>query len=41
MGGGYASRLATIIDAHANTYRVARQIFGYASKQIVLILQHV
>ena len=28
MGGGYAPRLATIIEAHANTYRVARSIFG-------------
>ena len=28
MGGGYAERLATIVDAHANTYRVARSIFG-------------
>lgn len=28
MGGGYAKRLATIVDAHANTYRVARDIFG-------------
>ena len=28
MGGGYAERLATIVDAHANTYRVARAIFG-------------
>ena len=28
MGGGYAPRLATIIEAHANTYRMARSIFG-------------
>ena len=28
MGGGYAPRLATIIEAHVNTYRVARSIFG-------------
>ena len=28
MGGGYAERLATIVDAHANTFRVARAIFG-------------
>ena len=28
MGGGYAPRLATIIEAHANTYRTARSIFG-------------
>ena len=27
MGGGYADRLATIIEAHANTYRVAKAIF--------------
>lgn len=27
MGGGYATRLASIIEAHANTYRVARKIF--------------
>ena len=28
MGGGYSKRLANIIEAHANTYRVARQVFG-------------
>lgn len=28
MGGGYSERLATIIEAHANTYRVAVAIFG-------------
>ncbi len=28
MGGGYAERLATIVDAHANTYRVGKTIFG-------------
>ncbi len=28
MGGGYAHRLALIVDAHANTYRVAQSIFG-------------
>jgi acetoin utilization deacetylase AcuC-like enzyme len=27
MGGGYAERLALIVDAHANTYRVAQEIF--------------
>ena len=28
MGGGYSERLATIIEAHANTYRVAVDVFG-------------
>jgi len=27
MGGGYSSRLADIVEAHANTYRVAQEIF--------------
>ena len=27
MGGGYAERLATIVEAHANTYRVARAVY--------------
>ena len=27
MGGGYAERLATIVEAHANTYRVAKQLY--------------
>jgi acetoin utilization deacetylase AcuC-like enzyme len=27
MGGGYSERLATIIEAHANTYRVASELF--------------
>ena len=28
MGGGYSKRLANIIEAHANTYRAACQVFG-------------
>ncbi len=28
MGGGYSERLATIIEAHANTYRVATGLYG-------------
>lgn len=28
MGGGYSERLATIIEAHANTFRVADAVFG-------------
>ena len=28
MGGGYSPEIKTIIDAHANTYRIAKQIFG-------------
>ena len=27
MGGGYSPDIKTIIEAHANTFRVARQIF--------------
>lgn len=27
MGGGYSPQLKTIIEAHANTYRVARQLY--------------
>ena len=27
MGGGYSSRLADIVNAHANTYRVASEVF--------------
>jgi acetoin utilization deacetylase AcuC-like enzyme len=27
MGGGYAPRIAHIIDAHANTFRVGKEIF--------------
>ncbi|MEM6770110.1 MAG: histone deacetylase [Bacteroidota bacterium] len=28
MGGGYSERLATIIEAHANTYRMAEAVYG-------------
>lgn len=28
MGGGYSERLATVVEAHANTYRVAMDVFG-------------
>jgi acetoin utilization deacetylase AcuC-like enzyme len=28
MGGGYSERLADIIEAHANTYRIANQYYG-------------
>lgn len=28
MGGGYSPHIKTIIEAHANTYRVARQLYG-------------
>jgi acetoin utilization deacetylase AcuC-like enzyme len=28
MGGGYSSRLADIIEAHCNTYRLAVEVFG-------------
>jgi acetoin utilization deacetylase AcuC-like enzyme len=27
MGGGYSQRVADIVEAHANTYRLAREIF--------------
>jgi len=27
MGGGYSERLAYIVDAHANTYRLAQELF--------------
>jgi len=27
MGGGYSERIATIVDAHANTFKVAREVF--------------
>ena len=27
MGGGYADRLSTIVNAHANTYRLAKEIY--------------
>ena len=27
MGGGYSEKLATVVEAHANTYRVAQEIF--------------
>jgi acetoin utilization deacetylase AcuC-like enzyme len=27
MGGGYSERIADIIEAHANTYRLAQEIF--------------
>lgn len=27
MGGGYSDKLATIVEAHANTFRIAREIF--------------
>ena len=27
MGGGYSGRLAQVVEAHANTYRVAQEIF--------------
>jgi acetoin utilization deacetylase AcuC-like enzyme len=28
MGGGYAPEIKTIIEAHANTFRVATHLFG-------------
>jgi acetoin utilization deacetylase AcuC-like enzyme len=28
MGGGYSERLATIVEAHANTFRMAEGVFG-------------
>ena len=28
MGGGYSDRISTIVEAHANTYRVAAEIFS-------------
>ena len=28
MGGGYSPEIKTIIEAHANTYRMAKHIFG-------------
>ena len=28
MGGGYSVQIADIIDAHANTFRVAKHIYG-------------
>jgi acetoin utilization deacetylase AcuC-like enzyme len=27
MGGGYSTRLADIVEAHANTFRVAQEVF--------------
>lgn len=27
MGGGYSHRLATVVEAHANTFRVAQEVF--------------
>ncbi|MEO1263996.1 MAG: histone deacetylase [Bacteroidota bacterium] len=27
MGGGYSEKLATVVEAHANTYRVAQEVF--------------
>ena len=27
MGGGYSERISTIIEAHANTYRLAQEIW--------------
>ena len=27
MGGGYSERISTIVDAHANTFRLAQDIF--------------
>jgi acetoin utilization deacetylase AcuC-like enzyme len=27
MGGGYSSRIADIVEAHANTFRVAQEVF--------------
>ncbi len=27
MGGGYSERIATIVDAHANTFRLAQELF--------------
>lgn len=28
MGGGYSPQIKTIIEAHANTYRIAQQLYG-------------
>jgi acetoin utilization deacetylase AcuC-like enzyme len=28
MGGGYSARIADIVEAHANTYRLAQELFG-------------
>jgi hypothetical protein len=27
MGGGYSEKLTDIIDAHANTYRIAQNLY--------------
>jgi hypothetical protein len=27
MGGGYSEKLSNILEAHANTYRLAQEIF--------------
>ncbi|MDW8288206.1 MAG: histone deacetylase, partial [Flammeovirgaceae bacterium] len=27
MGGGYSPKIATIVEAHANTFRLAQEIF--------------
>jgi acetoin utilization deacetylase AcuC-like enzyme len=27
MGGGYSDRIAAIVEAHANTYRLAQEIY--------------
>ena len=27
MGGGYSTKLATIVEAHANTFRMAQEVF--------------
>lgn len=29
MGGGYSERIADIVDAHANTFRMASEVFGF------------
>lgn len=29
MGGGYSERLVDIVEAHANTFRVAMEVYGY------------
>jgi len=33
MGGGYADNLDDIVEAHCNTYRIAKEIYNYTSDE--------
>ena len=40
MGGGYSERISDIVEAHANTFRVAAQVFGTEASEALNLPVH-